>query len=342
MNRDVRNSYCNMRNILLFLLHYFISLIVLHRGSMRKLKMMKSRCIPLAIMIGMIIFLARMGFCPPAAGMSEWMEKTGQGSINWSSGYIEAIGIGAMPDKSLGKINARPVALRDATIAAQRNLLEIAKGVQVDARTTVRDFTMASDVISTQVEGLIKAAQVVDQQYVSDGTVEVKLRMPLYGNLSQIMMPLYFEKQKSVMPPVPVVAASAPPAQPAPSVPAVAVTPPSAPVVPTGLVVDARGLGAQAAIWPRIYDEDGRELYDSAGLELECIVSQGVSGYARDPASAQSNPRVTPNPLTVKALKISSTGKCDLHISNADAKQIRMFSEQTPFIKKCRIMIISD
>ncbi len=33
MNGVVRNSYCNMRNILLFLLRFFISLIVLHRGA---------------------------------------------------------------------------------------------------------------------------------------------------------------------------------------------------------------------------------------------------------------------------------------------------------------------
>jgi len=42
-----------------------------------------------------------------------------------------------------------------------------------------------SDIINTQVEGLVKGAVVVDQQYMSDGTVEVKLRMPLYGELSK-------------------------------------------------------------------------------------------------------------------------------------------------------------
>lgn len=304
--------------------------------------MVKSRCIFITILIGMIFLMAGTGFCQNTAGMTEWVEKIGQGSINWSSGYIEAIGIGAMPDKSLNKINARPAALRDATVAAQRNLLEITKSVRIDSRTIVSDFALSSDVVRTQIEGLMKAAQVVDQQYMSDGTVEVKLRMPLYGNLSQIIMPLYFEKQKSVKPPVPVAAGVAPPLPPAPSGSAPAGTPPAAFVIPSGIVVDARGLGARAALWPRIYDEDGRELYEFAALETECIVSQGVSGYARDFVSAQSHPRVTSNPLVVKALKLSSTGKCDLHISNADAKQIRMFADQASFMKKCRMMIVLD
>lgn len=304
--------------------------------------MLKSRCIFITVLTGMIFLMAQTGFCQNTAGMTEWVEKAGQGSINWSSGYIEAIGIGAMPDKSLNKINVRPAALRDATVAAQRNLLEITKSVRIDSRTIVSDIALSSDVVRTQIEGLMKAAQVVDQQYMSDGTVEVKLRMPLYGNLSQIIMPLYFEKQKSVKPPVPVAAGTAPPLPPAPSGPAPAGTPPSAPVVPTGLVVDARGLGARAALWPRIYDEDGRELYAFAALETECIVSQGATGYARDFGSAQSHPRVTPNPLVVKALKLSSTGTYDLHISNADAKQIRMFADQASFMKKCRILIVLD
>ncbi len=296
---------------------------------------MKFRFISVTVGAGMLLLLAQAGFCQNTVSMSEWVDKVGQGSVNWSAGYIEAVGIGAPPDRSIGKINARPMALRAAKVDAYRNILEITKGVQVDARTTVRDFTVESDVVNTQVEGLVKGAQVVDQQYMSDGTVEVRLRMPLYGNLSQIVVPLAIEKRKAVPPPAP--------AAPAPATPAPAVTaPPPAPVAYTGLVIDARGIGARPAMSPRIYDEEGKEIYGSANVDREYAVQQGMSGYARDLTSAQSNQRVTANPVTVKALKTGGAGKSDLVISNADAGQIRASAENASFMKKCRVMIVLD
>jgi hypothetical protein len=268
--------------------------------------------------------------------MSEWVEKVGQmGSINWSAGYIEATGIGAPPDKYMGKPAGRPMALRAAKVDAYRNLLEITKGVQVDSATTVKDFMVESDVINTQVNGLVKGAVTVNQEYMSDGTVEVKLRMPLYGDLPRIVVP----KQKTIAPPEPVA-----PAPPAPAAPAPVVAAPAAPAPAaySGLVVDARGISARPAMSPRIYDEDGKEVYGSANVEREYAVQQGMSGYARDLTAAQSNQRVTANPITVKGLKNAGAGRSDVVISNADAQQIRASADNASFMKKCRVMIVLD
>jgi hypothetical protein len=296
---------------------------------------MKSRFIPIAVIAGLLFLFTGAGFCQEKISMNDWVEKVGQGSVNWSAGYIEAVGIGAPADKSIGKANARPMALRAAKIDALRNLLEITKGVQIDSATTVRDFMVESDVINTQVSGLVKGAVVVDQQYMSDGTVEVRLRMPLYGNLAQIIMPLAIANPPA--PPAP----SAPEA-PAPAAPAPAVTAPAAPIAYTGMVVDARGIQARPAMSPRVFDEDGKEVYGSANVDREYAVQQGMSGYARDLTAAQSNQRVTANPVTVKALKTSGPGKSDLIISNADAQQIRASAENMTFMKKCRVMVVLD
>jgi len=257
--------------------------------------------------------------------MSEWTEKIGQGAVNWSAGYIEAVGIGAPPDRSIGKANARPMAMRAAKVDAYRNLLEVTKGVRVDSTTTIKDFTVESDVINTQVDGLVKGAVVTDTQYMSDGTVEVTVRMPLYGNLSQVVVPLSIEKRKDLRPP------EAKPA--APAAPGVTYT---------GMVIDARGIQARPAMSPRIFDEDGKEVYGSANVDREYAVQQGMSGYARDLTAAQSNQRVTNNPVTIKALKTSGAGKADLIISNADAQAIKASAENATFMKKCRVMIVLD
>jgi len=291
---------------------------------------MKSRFMSITVIAGILLLFTGAGFCQEKISMNEWVEKVGQGSVNWSAGYIEAVGIGAPADKSIGKANARPMALRAAKVDALRNLLEITKGVQVDSATTVKDFTVESDVINTQVSGLVKGAVVVDQQYLSDGTVEVRLRMPLYGNLAQIIMPLAIAK---------------PPAAPAPSepvAPAPAVTASAAPIAYTGMVVDARGIQARPAMSPRVFDEDGKEVYGSSNVDREYAVQQGMSGYARDLTAAQSNQRVTANPVTVKALRTNGPGKSDLIISNADAQQIRASAENMTFMKKCRVMVVLD
>lgn len=288
-----------------------------------KLKFMAAAMITLLILGG-------VGIAQNNASASDSIEKVGQGEINWSAGYIEAVGIGAPADKSIGKASARPMALRAARVDAYRNLLEITKGVRVDSATTVKDFTVASDVINTQVDGLVKGAVVIDQQYMSDGTVEVRLRMPLFGNLSQVIIPASIEKRKDLKPPdVP----AAPPAVAAPAAPAVTYT---------GLVIDARGIQARPAMSPRILDEDNKEVYGTANVDREFAVQQGMSGYARDMTAAQSNQRVTNNPITVKAIKTSGAGRADLIIKNADALQIKASADNAAFMKKCRVMIVLD
>jgi len=290
---------------------------------------MKLRFLSAAAITGlMLLFTVGAGICQDKISASEWVEKIGQGAVNWSGGYIEALGIGAPADKSIGKASARPMALRAAKVDAYRNLLEITKGVRVDSTTTIRDFTVESDVINTQVDGMVKGAVVVNQEYMSDGTVEVRVRMPLYGNLSQVIIPASIEKRKDVKPPEAPAAPAAAPAGPA--------------VAYTGLVIDARGIQARPAMSPRIFDESGNEVYGSANVDREYAVQQGMSGYARDLTAAQSNQRVTNSPVTVKAIKTSGAGKADLVISNADAQQIKASAENAAFMKKCRVMIVLD
>ena len=85
------------------------------------------------------------------------------------------------------------MAERAAVVDAQRNLLEIAKGVKVNGETEVEDFMLKSDVVMTHVNGIVKGAeQVGETNYDSTmGIVSVELEMPLYGGngLSDAILP---------------------------------------------------------------------------------------------------------------------------------------------------------
>ncbi len=290
---------------------------------------MRSKLIvTVGVIVSMLFLYTGIGLCQEKVSGSEWtqiVEQMGdKGKINWSEGYIEAVGIGAPPERYIGKPQARPMALRAAKVDAYRNLLETTKGVRIDSATVVKDFTVESDVINAQVEGLVKGAKVVNQDYLSDGTVEVTLRMPMAGGFAQVIVPKALEKKPEAAPP-------APPAGPTP-----------AGDVFTGMVVDARGLQARPAMAPKVLDENGKEVYGSMNVDKEFAVQQGMSGYARDLTAAQSNPRVTNNPVSVKGVKTEGPGKSDIVISNADADKIRGAADNMTFLKKCRVMIVLD
>lgn len=282
-----------------------------------------------AITVAMILSLAGVAVGQDKVSASEWVEKIGNmGSVNWTDGYIEAVGIGAPPQRNIGTPQARPMALRAGQVDAYRNMLEVVNGVRVDSNTTIRDFTVESDIINTQVQGLVKGAKTMKQEYLSDGTVEVTVRMPLSGNFASVIVPRILERKQAA--PVPA----------SPQAPAA--SPASGGEVFTGLVVDARGIQARPAMSPRIIDEKGQEVYGSMNVDREYAVQQGMSGYARDLTAAQSNARVTNSPVSVKGLKTEGAGRSDIVIANADAEKIRASGDNQSFLKKCRVMIVLD
>ena len=293
----------------------------------------------LSIVLAVLLILPAYGFC------DEWqevIEQMGNGGINWTKGIIQATGIGASPEEHYGKPQARPMALRAAKLDAMRNLLEVTKGVRIDSATVVKNFAITDDVIMAKVSGMVKGAQVVKQEYLSDGTVEVTMQMSLHGGFAQLVLPQEIKQIEPIKPVTPqTTAPAAPSLSVEPSKPSATEQKPESEIY-TGLVVNATGLSARPAMSPKIVDETGQEVYGSAYVSREYAVQQGMSGYAKDMTAAQSNPRVTNNPLTVKGLKTEGPGKADIVISNTDASKLRSASEHLSFMKKCRVMIVVD
>jgi len=303
--------------------------------------MMKTKkLVVVAAVTLMLVLPATEGF---VAEWHELVQSVGTyGSINWSEGIIMATGVGSPPEKYYGKPQARPMALRAAQLDAYRRLLEVTRGVRVNAVTVVEDSMVASDMIRSQVDGMVKGAQVIKKEYLSDGTVEVTVAMSLRGGFAQLILPKDIKQVSEVKTilPAPHVPHEPPTVEevPTPALP----EPTAAPAVFTGLVVDARGLSARPAMSPKILDERGQEVYGSAYVSREFAVQQGMAGYAKDLTASQTNPRVMDQPLTVKGLKTEGPGQSDMVISNADADTIWSASENLSFLKKCRVMIVLD
>ncbi|MFC1828112.1 hypothetical protein ACFL0O_00700 [Thermodesulfobacteriota bacterium] len=264
------------------------------------------------------------------------IETTDKGSINWTLGIVQGKGTSAPQNKAHDKSDTNPKTLRNAKRDASKNILDTILRVQVDATTTVKDIALENDVIMAEIEGMVREAQEVKNEYLSDGTAVLTLQMSLRGGFAQLMLPQDIKQVEAVKPITPVQK----------SFPSPSTTPENspdpAPQVYTGLIVDAREIKAKPAISLKIFDETGQEVYGSAYVSREFAVQEGMSGYIQDLSAAQAESRVGPNPLTVKGLRKQGSGNSDLVISNADTSRLRSASEHLSFLKKCRVIIVLD
>ncbi len=294
---------------------------------------MKSRSIIAMVIAGLLIVPA-YAYC---VELHELVEQIGSGSINWTRGIIQAIGIKVPSEKDFDKPADRQKNLAAAREAAQQNLLEVVKGVRIDSDTLVRDFAFESNAIMAKVKSMIKQTPIVKQEYLSDGTVEVTIQLSMYAGFTQLVLPQEIKQVESIKPVAPVQKASS-----SNSESATSVSKPVKPEVFTGVVVDARGFDTRPAMSPKIFDENGQEVYGPAFVSREFAVEQGMSGYTKDITAAQSDPRVANNPLTVKGLRTKGPQNIDIVVSNADACKLRSASEHLSFLKRCRVTIVVD
>lgn len=294
------------------------------------------------------------------------IETMGLGAVNWTTGIVTAVGIGAPPEKSSSPGQARAMAERAAFAVAIRNLLEVVKGVRVDSATLVENAIVKDDVIKTRVTGLVKGAQVIKKEVQPDGGVEVTVGVSLTGELFDTVVSKGFGRKtqavepakpvpampqaqelppapaaKPVLPMPPPPAVHAPP--PAPQAPTARELPPPAPVETyTGLLVDARGLGLKPALVPRLLDEQEKELYASEVLDRSKAVEAGVAGYAKDMVAGSRQARVTDNPLIVKGVKASGSKATDVMIGGDGVRAIQQSEPMSHFLQQGRVVVVYD
>ena len=148
--------------------------------------------------------------------------------IDWDRQLIiaEGIGVPAQTAKSVAQKNA--TAERAARLDAARNILEMAKGVNLSSATTLKDAMLQDDTVRSRIQGVLYGLRVVGTpRYFSDGSVRLRME----ASLRETIPPELY---------------STPHAGPPQEIPVPTTTvPPSSGIdlnrVYSGLVVDARG-----------------------------------------------------------------------------------------------------
>ena len=238
---------------------------------------------------------------------------TGKGIINWSDGSIRAKGMGIVPPNKTGA-QGKALARRAAIADLQRNLLETVQGVQIDAKTQVKDF-IASDVINTAVSGTIKGVEIVEESFDNEAYV-------ILGQIRQEKIaPAMAEITKRVK-------FSKKPAEPKRKTGKF-----------TGLIIDATGLAElQQQKLMRIVDEKGVPVYGTEFADKNIQAQKGLCAYFdRIVFESNEQERVGNNPLTIKAQRLSNENAY-IVIPNWAADEIRR--NAIDFRKECRVIVV--
>ncbi len=257
-----------------------------------------------------------------------------QGSINWNKGAdsdVTAVGI-SRPDPR-GLAMAREAAI----MAAQRNLVGIVQGMQINSMTTMRDLIIADDNVNRRISGTLRGAQIIEEDMTADGGYYVKMRVPIYGvgesSIAAAVIP-------SIMPNTP---------QPF-NTPNLNNLKPS--IIQdvqhaeySGVIVDASGLGLTETFSPVIYDVNGRSIYGIENLQNDALITDiGMVSYSNSVNDEIAMNRAGNSPLIVKAVSVrggnNSVNKVNTVISAEDADKILLANEKTHMLENCAVVFV--
>lgn len=244
------------------------------------------------------------------------------GSINWSTGEITAFGK-ASPDDNTGiSSDSVPGAAR---AAANRQIIQILKNIQITQGLTVRDYASRNDIILAGIEKTARDAMVSRQLYTSNLAVEIKVTTSMLGGFLQLILPEDIRQIPGISPEI------IPEKNPSDSKNRY-----------TGLIIDARELEIEPVLNPVIVSEQGHDIYSSKFISREFAVKNGVCRYVCSLEDAMNDRRMGNSPLVFKALRAGGKQNSAIVISMSDYLQLEKTTERHTFLKECRVIIVKD
>ncbi|HEY9855885.1 MAG TPA: hypothetical protein V6D05_09130 [Stenomitos sp.] len=227
----------------------------------------------------------------PSATASTSLEASGNAlietdddglTIDWSRFVLRIKGIGMAPDRG-SLAQRRLMAKRTAFADGYRRLAESLDQLRVNGSAFVRDLTAVDDQTRLGINELIRDARAVDTHYWADGSVEVTMELPLTGpaSLARVVFGPTATASESIK------------------------------TKPTGIVIDARGTGAQPALRARLRDQAGKPL----------TVEEAPVAYYHVPDGAK--PFAGESPLSLKAKRAYGPTRADLLLGDDEANRVK-------------------
>lgn len=316
-----------------------------------------------SIIFGILLYLLAF-----AAQAKDVIEHRDNGSINWTTGEINATGYGVEPTKYKDTGRGQLLARRAAIVDGYRNLAEITHGVRVTSNATVKGLIEQNRITKTQVSGVIKGAEIIDDNFEA-GIASVNMRLKMGAKFMSTIMSkqrfreLISKQNSSSMQFLPVLFGSIIPTAHA------AVLPESidinsdqhlqwaqqmkqwlndykgADMTPllddaiqryqqatayTGVVIDARDVPElEWATHVKLVNTDGETLYPNLQTDYAVITRNRLTSFDYDLDSALKKVRVASQPLLLKAKHVYRKRTSDLVLAKADAERLMQLSNSS-------------
>ena len=237
-------------------------------------------------------------------------ETLAPGHVDWTEGAV----LSRDSATGLARRGAAVAAMQAATLVARHGLLRVFTQVRFDAQQMLGQTVRPGEAPWQALEALVTQAVVVETRYLPGRVVETAVQLPFAGQLTALLLP----------------ASSAGTPDDEPRIEA----------VHTGVVIDARGLAIQPALFPRIVDERGQTLYAPESVDREAAVQQGYVTYAKVFDQAPAQARIGEHPLVLRALRVAGESRVDLVLSDAEATRIRDYAATRRLVRQCRVLIV--
>lgn len=207
---------------------------------------------------------------PPAAkelsdetGFKPYMERSAKGEVDWARGVLRVVGRAKVAADADAK--ASLLARRAAVVDAYGRAIEVVSGVRINSDSKVSDAEKKDKSLRMKIEGLVQGGKVVkDTPKGAEGMYEVTLEIPMRGLrgvqsafLDTLSAPKSFKEEAKAE----TASAAAPEEE------------------FTGIVIDARGTGLQAGMFPKILDENGEVIADSSASDREVLKAKGQAAF---------------------------------------------------------------
>jgi len=232
------------------------------------------------------------------------------GEVNWTGGSVLSRGSATGATRRGASVATHQA----ATEAARQRLRTVLAQVRQDATQTLGQTLFPNEAQRHEVEALLTQATAVETRYLPGGVVDTAVQLPFAGRLTALLLP--------------------PPAG----------TPsegdPKTEAVHTGIVIDARGLAIQPALFPRLVDERNQVLYAPDQVDGEAAAQQGYVTYAHTFDQPANQVRLGTNPLVVRALRVAGTTRVDLVLGQAEAARLRDYPATRRLLRQCRVVIV--
>jgi hypothetical protein len=206
-----------------------------------------------------------------------------------------------------------------------------------DENQTVADFLKFSFDRETKLDALVSEYSIVEQHYLTDGSMEYQYQLPLTNKIMALLLP-ETKPVKLVVPMLcPCCGQDWPSGRPVPE--GVELMPKQIESVEyTGIIIDCRGFNLVPCLFPKIYNDMQQEIYSVNFADLHQIVESGLVQYSTQ--DLYNNPRTGYNPLRIRAVGIAGTKMTNIRISSFDARRIHGSRKNLQLLKECRVAII--